>query len=507
MRDADTPALDLGALLLLTLAGAALRLASLGTESLWYDEAATWQLVQGDWQAILDRNATQNSAPPLFPLLLGLVTGPDASESTLRMPALIAGVLAIPLVWLVAREFAPGRYALLAPLLVALSPTQFEYAQEVREYSLAFATACLMLLANARFIAKPHGRTAGAIAAASILGICVQYGNALLAAGAGIACLTAIATMADRARPLRLWVIAQLPVGAAALALFVTTIRPQLEVSVMSPGGYVYLLDRYWDGSWPDLLTLLTAKDADIVHFAYPGKLFLALVLGGLAVAAWRPALRNAAWLAAAPIGMTIGAALAGAYPFGAIRQDLFLLPMLYVCAALGLAAAAGAVERRWGGLAGLGLAGVAVVALAWTGAMRLPALMNHVGNEPMRPLVATLAERLRPGQRIYVYAGAVPAFRYYWRQRAEPWIRGVDHVSGLTPGLGDPQLAAVEGELAGLCARGARFWFVGSHIGADDTDRLNAKLGNCGYVEVAFARLGSYLLRVTPRPASGGAA
>ncbi len=77
--------------------------------------------------------------------------------------------------------------------------------------------------------------------------------------------------------------------------------------------------------------------------------------------------------------------------------------------------------------------------------------------------------------------------------------------MSGLATGASDAALAVVERELEGLAASDAPFWFVGSHIGADDTDRLNARLRALGYVEVTYARTGSYLLRVTPRPAPAG--
>jgi hypothetical protein len=503
---------DAALLLLLTLAGAVVRATNLGLESLWYDEAATYHLVQGGWQDILARNVTQNSAPPLYPLLLGLLTGPDASEALLRLPALVAGVAAIPLIWLLARQFLPGRWALVAPLLVALSPTQFEYAREVREYSLAFACACLILLANLRYVARPTAGGAVALAAAAILGMLAQYGCVLVAAGAGLAVLVHLLPLASITQPLNRamprpgverraaliwWLVAQLAIAAAGIALYLTTLRHQLTVSVMSPGGYFYLLDRYWDGTWPDLVTLLTAPEADLVHYAYPGKAFLALAAGGFLVAAWQPARRHAAGFTAAPVVLALAAALAGAYPFGGIRQCLVLTPMLYVCAGIGVWAACRWLATR---LSHPAMAPAAVTVLLApliaAGVRTLPAQIRFTGSEPLRPAIELLATERRDGEPIYVYAGAVPAFRYYWRGRTTPWQRGAPHVSGL-PG---ERLDRVQAELAALLAQGGRFWVVGSHVGNDDTARLVATLEAGGYVQPRYSRLGSYLLRVTPR-------
>lgn len=47
--------------------GVLLRLYRLDLKSLWFDEAATYLMVQGSLAETFLRNATENSAPPLFP--------------------------------------------------------------------------------------------------------------------------------------------------------------------------------------------------------------------------------------------------------------------------------------------------------------------------------------------------------------------------------------------------------------------------------------------------------
>lgn len=499
-RSEGSQKVDWWLLAALTLVGAALRFFNIGDKSLWYDEASTYHMVQGAWRDVLALNATANSAPPLYPLLLALLTGPSASEAVLRAPAALAGILAIPASWLLARELVASRWALVVPLLVALSPTQVEYSQEVREYSLAFAAACFILTAYVRLLTRPDLRRALWVAAAATLGLCTQYGIAVLIAGAA---LVSFAELLRRPQPqaaLYVWFLAHLPIGVAALALYFTTIRTQLAAVAL--GKAAYLIDRYGDGTLSGIVALVAPSRGDFVHFAFPGKLMFAVT--ALGAGAWlvRRGSGRAFALLAAPTLLTFVCAVAGIYPFGAIRQDMFLLPMVYVCAAIGVGALASFSAER------VGKWGIAVVlallaATAWPGAMRSVQLVRAGGPEPMRPLVAELSARLDPGERIYVYWGALPAFRYYWRGRNDPWQQGAVHWSGLDREGAARQMRNVEAELLELVAAKAPFWLVLSHLRDDDAEAIVAFLRQHGAANHVAGSLGSYLLRVVPRTAA----
>ena len=486
---------DLCMLAALTLGGAALRAWHLGAASLWYDEALTWQMVQGGWREIIALNATSNSAPPLFALLLGAVTGPAASEAVLRVPSLIAGVASIPLMYLLAREFLVPRYALLAALLTALAPTQIGYAQQVREYSLAFLAAAALLLCYSRFIRSPGRSNALLLAVAAGLGIGIQYGIGLLLAGLNLVYFAALWREPELRRTFPLWLAAQLPAVGVAAALAVTTLPGQLAWAARGKSGY--LLNRYWDGTGPGLKSLLTGDGADIVHFAYPGRVMLALALGGAILCLVRPGLRRAAAFLIVPGALTGIAALAAVYPFGGIRQDIFLLPMIYVAAAIAFGAAAQGLRPHLPRPALAGCALLAIGALAYRGLTLNAALRGFGGIEPLRPVVAALQERLRPGERIYVYSGAVPAFGYYWRSRPEPWQPGALHWWGLDETQADAQMTTVHGELEKLMADGSPFWIVASHLSDAHRDQLLEPVRARRAVELASGAYGSWLYYV----------
>ena len=118
------------------LAAFALRLYRLGVSSLWYDETVSVVLARQDLLT-LTRHTAGDIHPPLYYYLLhfwGQFTG--WSEFSAAFLSLCFGVLLIALVYRVARAWFNVRVALLAALLVALSPYNLWYAQEVRMYTL-----------------------------------------------------------------------------------------------------------------------------------------------------------------------------------------------------------------------------------------------------------------------------------------------------------------------------------------------------------------------------------
>jgi hypothetical protein len=140
----QTAGLVLAALIAL---GAALRLYGLGAWGLWYDEANTLYAaaLTSTPAALLDTDAVTDA--PLFSALVWLwrhvlqwttlAPGTEGYDIALRLLPWLFSVLAIPLTFVVARQLlCDDRPALFAAALVALSPFQVCYAQELRNYSL-----------------------------------------------------------------------------------------------------------------------------------------------------------------------------------------------------------------------------------------------------------------------------------------------------------------------------------------------------------------------------------
>jgi hypothetical protein len=153
---------------------------------------------------------------------------------------------------------------------------------------------------------------------------------------------------------------------------------------------------------------------------------------------------------------------------------------------ARGAAAVFEAVRER-NRFAAYALVGVIVLAPLWESAEVLRRPMRH---EQLAPVLEQAQSEYRPGDRVYVYYGAGPAFTFYTRERpfpAEAVTVGASHRD-------DPQ--AVCAELADL--RG-RVWVIISHRHHDEESVIRATLDTRGRCERDIKRPGAaaYLYRL----------
>lgn len=143
------------ALLIILVLAAVLRLAGLGSASLWYDEAASLYLGRYITEPTALFDSTHNTEPPVNALITGLwagligvlsptdVTDP-AHDFLLRLLPVLFGILNVFLVYrLTRRLYGCTGTALCAALLFALAPFQIYYGQELRVYSLYITLALL----------------------------------------------------------------------------------------------------------------------------------------------------------------------------------------------------------------------------------------------------------------------------------------------------------------------------------------------------------------------------
>jgi mannosyltransferase len=135
-------------LYILILAGAVFRIYHLGFNSLWLDEAATVAYSSGGLDQIWANMAAMGDFnPPLFNLLENIMMMIGTTEIALRLLPALFGIVAIPIMYLVGKEFKDKYIGIILAGLTAFSPFLITYSQEARAYSMMFFLgACMVLL-------------------------------------------------------------------------------------------------------------------------------------------------------------------------------------------------------------------------------------------------------------------------------------------------------------------------------------------------------------------------
>jgi len=159
-------------LVVLTLVGAALRVYELTGQSLSVDELLTWQAIRpGDdlsfWQQI-----TETIQGPLYVAVVWPLLQAQDSALMLRLPAVVAGIVAVPLFGWLAFRSLNGRAARLALLFFALNPFHIWYSQEGRGTSFLILLSIVMALIYLTMVqrrASPAGALVFGLSGAALL--------------------------------------------------------------------------------------------------------------------------------------------------------------------------------------------------------------------------------------------------------------------------------------------------------------------------------------------------
>ncbi|MCC6764004.1 MAG: glycosyltransferase family 39 protein [Deltaproteobacteria bacterium] len=465
----------------LTVAAALLRAPTLG-RSLWLDEA--WRAnvalaphADAFWTQVLGGGGITAPMPPLFALALRAISA-VVGHSALGMRALpvVASVAAVPLAWVVARRAAGPAAGLVAALLFAASPTALLHGQELKQYSTDI-TVVLLLLAAAGAVARtPAPRRWLALALLESTAPGLSYPSALVLPGIALATFAACRDGAARRR----WVAAHVVSGAATLAWYALVIGPQRARPVVA---------AYWAGDFPPIEGVpgagwVVERLGEFLGYASlrPTWLTAMLVVAGLALAA--------RWLGVAALASLATVVVAAAwrvYPLAGGRTTTFLLPFVYLGVGAAAAPPAGRRPLPAAARALLALASAVVVAPTILAGLRAPAA--GVVYEETAPLVAALAAARQPGDRVYVYDGAVQAFRFHHPALDPAITLGGSHRS-------DP--AAYGAELKPFLVPGRRLWLLFSHVHTAATGRSER--------DAILADLTPYARQLDVREAAGGA-
>jgi 4-amino-4-deoxy-L-arabinose transferase-like glycosyltransferase len=333
-------------------AGAALlRFLTLDVQSLSNDEAFTAEIVTGELSSVYSSVKSTESTPPLYYYLAWLWEKPwGDGELGLRLFPALLGTLLVPATWAAARVTLPPRSALLAALLVAVSPLLVWYSQEARAYALFALLATLGFLFFVRTLATGRWRDLALWSLCSTLAVATHYFAVFPVAAEGVWLL---ASLSERRRAV---VAAGIPPLLAGLALL-PLLRHQ-EEHVPRAWTEVFTL-------WDQLRglaqqALVGPRWTWLIH--RPGVLaLLALAAGALFLLVWRGSRAErrgalpAALVALAAVLPPVLISLFGAN-LVATRNAIAAWPLAAIVVAAGLGAER---ARRAGALLAVGLCAV----------------------------------------------------------------------------------------------------------------------------------------------------
>jgi hypothetical protein len=438
LREEPGHALLLSAFILLC---AGLAIASLGTP-IRCDEATTHlKYVSRSWPTSLLLYSTNNHM--LYSVLAKLACSADATApSCLRMPALLAGILAVPASYLAARMHFGRHTALLVAGALCTSLLLLDHATNGRSYTLLTLVFVLLIALAPRLVTAGSPTPWIGFAVLASLGLWANpvmlYPLAILGFWVGLRALTALrgdALLAFTARGLLACLVVAALVAAwyapayvaTGLDSAVTTVR---DHPVIPPGPSETRSERLAEGIGRVQWVTRTIW-RDWTHGR--GAITSWLLLGGGATALLiRPSRRRAwEWGAASVLGIAAIQAITGATPPYWIF--LFLLPLALTIGLAGIVAAFTTVLRgrfaAWRGH----VAGIAAIALALQGAVaaRSPLAGTEVpwfiGYPEAAAAASFLHDALQPGERFYAHAIVTPGILFHMAEsgacpRSFPW-------------------------------------------------------------------------------------
>jgi mannosyltransferase len=164
-------------LIIAVLIGVIARVYGLDIQSLWYDELWTITVISFDFIIALGVLISDVHPPLYYAIMHPWINIFGDSETALRMPSAIAGVLAIGSMYYLGRKVLNKTVAISATIMLALSGSAIYYSQEARMYSFLLLFSVISTLLWLSFINKINKEKLGntELAVYWIVGLITSY--------------------------------------------------------------------------------------------------------------------------------------------------------------------------------------------------------------------------------------------------------------------------------------------------------------------------------------------
>ena len=474
---------------LILLLAASLRIYHLAERSLWLDEAIAANISRGTLSQTLTLTRDLHSAPITDPLILYVVEKLSTSPLAVRIPSFTASVLAILfMLCFVTIPSIDYKTAGLAALMLSVSAAQIRYAQEVREYSLSVLYATVLLYVFLTYTAKREKTASPIPLYVALFGApLIQYGLVLFSFGILFTLFVFALIDAERVRRIVQTILASGSLALGGLASLFLTLRYQW-------GDDAWYLKKYFWAPDTSLLRFVLSNTHDLLTFVIPGLAAAAISTIAIAICLVTSirtrTVSPLAVLTFTSCGIVLICSLRHLYPYGGIRQCLFLAPVVCLFASESVVQVVNKLSTR---AAPLVFATVICVVIV-SGALQIRLVKPYMEVEDMQQVLRSLQAHVQPGDNVYIYPGAVFAVDFYVKERDPRFIYGDYHQQ--TPEKYVPEM------MNGLGSKTNRLWIVFSHVYRDEDRHILRDLNRDWDVEPVLSATGAALYLATRRTA-----
>jgi 4-amino-4-deoxy-L-arabinose transferase-like glycosyltransferase len=390
------------------LLGGLLRFYGYDRLSLWLDEGFTVMFARMPWDQVLGLRGAYDPHPPLYYALVKLasVLAPEVSAG--RLLSVVAGTLAIPVVYVLGRKLFNPWAGLAASASMALAPLHVWYSQEARQYALTFLLVALSYYALLSFYREPQWLWALLYGASTLVSMYIDYSPLYALLPQFVLLPLVLKKHGRRATPLFAWgvmaVIGYLPwvpqmlatsrLGDQSRASFLGATEYRVHASIRSILGFAENGSYFYSGAptpwaaWP------------VLHDLALGVLLATFVLGLLLL-----------WTRS-PIGLAFVACLSVGTILVAIGMSLLspgYADRTVIYSVLGWALLLGALATfslpRWLSL----LRWASLVCLLLVFAVSLFTVYTHADKEHWRELAHDTRDAATSGKLMLTYPGPAP--------------------------------------------------------------------------------------------------
>jgi 4-amino-4-deoxy-L-arabinose transferase-like glycosyltransferase len=450
------------------LIGTFVRLYHIGYKSLWLDEAIVFGF---------SKHLFTSNMPPVFLILLNIISRINDSEAGLRIISLFAGVACIPLMFQLAKRFLslPGAY--FSTFLMTTAMYQIRYSQETREYSLMAMLSIAMLILLFAFLDHPSWKNLIILIFVSIIGIFTQFGIAIFLVSINIIFVWVWFLRSDRKNLLIKWVVGQLAILLSIYLLWEVSLKHH-----WTSGGFglQYLSSTYWDPMQVSLVNYIYVNTRNIFMFSYSAGNFMIifLLISFFLGLSWRERW-SIVGIFTAVMGTDLLFGLLRLYPYDGTRHVLFVIPSIYLLAAILFEYLIEVDFRRV-----LVVFFVGIIILL--NARDTLVMYRDTSDSNMRAALSNLRSRLNASDQVFVSLLAQPSFDYYTRNAPLPATQ-VFYSDGEAPNY--------EPRVRKMMSDAQRVWFVFYADEKQERKQIIQSFNTTDHpIQNIFAESGTYL-------------